>query len=254
MEDLVFNFKQELPIKYRFRQATYDCQHLLIVMSGFNIPDATMYDFSHALDNCRSAILWIKDDFENFPAYYLCNNMRFDIEQGVNLLIKGVIDFVKPNSVTILGGSKGGTAALYFGTKLNIKNIISAVPQFNIGSYVAQGYWEEVGKKMMGSINERNTKLLDEYLPGALHKDKRKDKNIYLFTSPADKQFVTEIQPNLNILSAYENFNLIESKSIYVKEHNQVTRYNLTLILSLIYQLENGITPRLGCVRNGADW
>jgi hypothetical protein len=254
MENLVFNFKNKNLIKYRFKKSVYDCQHLLIVMSGFNIPDATIYDFSNALSNSRSAILWVKDDFDGSPAYYLCNDMQFEIEQGISLLIKGVIDFVKPKATSILGGSKGGTAALYYGTKLNIKNIITAVPQFNIGSYVASGYWESVGKKMMGVVNEKNIKLLDEYLINSLRKDKHKNKSIYLFTSPSDKQFSTEIEPNLGILNEYENFNLIESKSIHVSEHNQVTGYNLNLILSLIYQLENGITPRFGHVKNGANW
>lgn len=88
VENLVFNFKNQIPIHYRFKPASRDCRHLLIVMSGFNIPDATIYDFT-MLDHCHSAILWIKDDFAGLPAYYLCNNMNFDIEQGVSLLIQG---------------------------------------------------------------------------------------------------------------------------------------------------------------------
>jgi len=48
-------------------------------MSGFNHPDPTFYDFT-MLQDTQSAVLWIKDDFNGLPAYYLCNNMNVDIE------------------------------------------------------------------------------------------------------------------------------------------------------------------------------
>jgi len=253
VENLIFNFNNTINIHYRFKPSTYDCKHLLIVMSGFNIPDATVYDFN-MLEHCRSAILWIKDDFNKKPAYYLCNGMNFDIEKGVSLLINGVIDFVKPKNISILGGSKGGSMSLYYGIKHNILNIITSVPQMRIGSYVAKGYWKDVGKVMMGNVTEKNTKLLDEYIKNALLRDKKKNRNIYLFTSPKDKQFSTEIEPNLSLFEAYDNFNLIESNSVFAEQHNQVTGYNLNLILSIIYQFENNIQPKFGHLKNGEAW
>lgn len=252
-EELTFSFKSNLAIKYRFKPGAKDCKHLLIVMSGFNIPDPTIYDFN-VLNHCHSNILWIRDDFNGLPAYYLCNGMNFNIEQGVSLLIKGVIDFVKPAMVSILGGSKGGSMALYYGMKHGFTNIITSVPQFRIGSYVAEGYWHEVGKQMMGTVSENNIRLLDRYLPDIINKDAKIDKNIYLFTSPKDKQYPVEIQPNLPLFDKYANFNLIESRSSLFQEHNQITGYNLNLILSIIYQLENNIRPKLGHVRNGDEW
>lgn len=253
MQNLIFHFKNKIDIHYRFKPVKGDCKHLLIVMSGFNIPDPTVYDFS-MLEHCHSSILWIKDDFGGLPAYYLCNNMNFEIEQGVSTLIQGTVNFCKPNNISILGGSKGGSMALYYGLKHDIKNIITAVPQFNIGSYVAAGYWQHVGKKMMGNLSDKNIKLLDMVIKNKLYQHKRKDANIYLFTSPDDKQFATEIEPNLLLLSQYANFNLIETCSIYAPEHNKITAYNLNLILSIIYQLESNITPHFGHVRNGDGW
>ncbi|HGY3717039.1 TPA: hypothetical protein ACNVDX_002693 [Citrobacter gillenii] len=252
-ENLVFNFKNQISIHYRFKPAVRDCRHLLIVMSGFNIPDPTVYDFT-MLDHCHSAILWIKDDFGGLPAYYLCNEMNFDIEQGISLLIQGVIDFVKPADTTILGASKGGSMSLYYGLKHNIQNIITAVPQFYIGSYVAEGYWASVGVKMMGGTSPEKITKLDNLLIDVINKDKHKNANIYLFTSPDDKQFSVEIEPNLALLHEYANFNLVETCSSYAKQHNQITRYNLNVILSIIYQLENNITPAYGQVRNGDGW
>lgn len=253
MQELTLNFKNKIPVHYRFSPAKRDCRHLLIIMSGFNIPDPTIYDFN-MMEHCHSAILWIKDDFYNLPAYYLCHEMNFEIEQGVSLLINGTIDFVKPDNVTIMGGSKGGSMSLYYGLKHKINNIITAVPQFNIGSYVAQGYWEQVGKSMMGEVTKQKTKLLDLLIINQLIKDKNKKTNIYLFTSPDDKQYVTEIEPNLPHLREYKNFNLIETYSSFATEHNKITAYNINVILSIVYQLENNITPAFGHIRNGDKW
>lgn len=252
MTDYIFNFRPNLDVHYRYKPASGDNQHLLIVMSGFNVPDPTIYDFTLLQHTC-SAVLWIKDDFGGLPAYYLCNNMRFDIEHGVSQLIRSVIDLTAPSNVSILGASKGGSAALYFGIRHNIKNIITAVPQFYLGDYAAS-MWPEVGKAMMGSITPAAIALLNKSLPNALRRDRQIDKNIYLFTALADYQREQEILPNLELLSKYQNFNLIESASPCITQHNEVTRYNLNLILSLIYQLEQEIIPRWGHVRNGSGW
>ncbi|MCT4701571.1 hypothetical protein [Dryocola boscaweniae] len=255
MEDLIFNRGNKLPIHYRFKKSAGDGDHLLIVMSGFNIPDPTIYDCSNVLTHCDSHILWIKDDFNGLPAYYLCNNMSFDIESGVSLLISGVIDYLKCGRVSIVGGSKGGSMALYYGIKHNLNNIITAVPQFNIGSYVAHGsYWEHVGKQMMGTITETNIAHLNAKLPYMVEQTKQKNSHIYLFTSPVDEQYLSEIVPHLPLFSHYEHFNLIESKSRLLTQHNQVMGFNLKLILALIYQFENGISPAWGHVRNGNGW
>ncbi|MGU3524185.1 hypothetical protein ACLBW2_13900 [Enterobacteriaceae bacterium C23F] len=253
MEQRIFQFRPHLAIRYQIQAPKYDCRHLLIVMSGFNIPDPTIYDFS-MLAHCRSAILWIKDDVDGLPAYYLCRDMSFEFEEGVSTLIEAVRNSVKPTHVSILGASKGGTASLYFGIKHKIKNIITAVPQFSIGRYVATGYWQDVGKAMMGNVNEENQYFLDNYLPYALSQDRCLERNIYLFTSPQDKQFKTEVEPNLHLLEKYSRFNLIETRSAYVTEHTQVTAYNLNLILALIYQFEDGIAPVWGQIRNGSQW
>lgn len=252
MEDLIFKRGKRHPIHYRFKQGSAHCHHLLIVMSGFNIPDPTVYDFPNVLNFCHSHVLWIKDDFDGLPAYYLCNGMSFDIEEGVSQLISGVIDYLKHPRTSIVGGSKGGSMALYYGLKHNVENIIAAVPQFNIGSYVASGtFWEHVGKKMMGKISEKNIDLLNKKLPQLIKHCKNNHAHIYLFTSPTDPQYHTEIQPNLGLFTRFPHFNLIESQSELITQHNQVMGYNLRLILSLIYQFEYQISPTWGRIKNG---
>ncbi len=107
---------------------------------------------------------------------------------------------------------------------------------------------------MMGEISPAAVALLNKYLPNALRRDRQTQKNIYLFTALADHQRKQEVLPHLGLLEKYSNFNLIESSSPCITQHNEVTRYNLNLILALIYQLEQNITPRWGHIRNGSSW
>lgn len=253
--DKVFRAGSNYPVNYRFKVSNRDCNHLLIVMSGFNVPDPTIYDFENALMHCDSYILWIKDDFRGKPAYYLCNQMSFEIEDNVSDLIKGVISFLKNPNVSIMGASKGGSMALYYGIKHNISHIVSVVPQFNIGSYVANGtYWEHIGQEMMGEITEDKIKILNNKIIDMISNVKNKKSNIYLFTSPNDHQYESEILPNIDVFSQYEKFNLIVSKSEFITQHSEVASFNIKLLLSLIYQFEHGISPEWGIINNGGDW
>lgn len=255
IEDRIFQSTSKFPVHYRFKLAGRDCRHLLVVMSGFNTPDPTIYDFSHALTYCDSHILWIKDDFAGLPAYYLCNNMSFEIEENVSRLIDGVKSFLNSTHTTILGASKGGSMALYYGIKHELDNIVSVVPQFNIGSYVATGTpWENVGANMMGEISEENIKILNDKIVERVRSTKRMNANIYLFTSPTDHQYESEILPNINEFSRFSKFNLVLSKSVFIKQHNEVANFNMKLLLALIYQFEHGISPQWGVIYNGGAW
>lgn len=255
MEELIFKRGARLPIRYRFKHGAKHCDHLLIVMSGFNLPDPTIYDFENVLTHCHSHILWIKDDFNHLPAYYLCQGMSFDIEEGISMLINGVIGWLNKPRVSIIGGSKGGSMALYYGLKHGVNNIISTVPQFFIGRYVSKGTpWEHVGRQMMGEINDAHIKQLDEKLPGMVKNSPHTRTPIYLFTSPIDPQYESEILPNLGLFSRYPRFNFIESRSVLITRHQEVTAFNLPLILALIYQFEHGISPVWGRIKNGEGW
>lgn len=255
IEERIFQPKNNFPVHYRFKIAGRDCRHLLIVMSGFNNPDPTIYDFSQSLSYCDSHILWIKDDFDGLPAYYLCNKMSFEIEENISQLINGVKSFLNVTHASIIGASKGGSVSLYYGIKHRLDNIVSIVPQFNIGSYVANGTpWEHVGLNMMGEINEENICHLDSKLIDMVSTAEGIQSHVYLFTSPTDHQYNSEILPNIDSLSRIKNFNFILSKSILITQHNEVAGYNMKLLLALIYQFEHGISPQWGMIHNGGDW
>ncbi|MGL5098749.1 MAG: hypothetical protein ACRC6B_01730, partial [Fusobacteriaceae bacterium] len=75
----------------------------------------------------------------------------------------------------------------------------------------------------------------------------------YLITSPNDEQYSTQIEPYLAYFSKYKNFSFVFTKSSMVWQHSKVTRYNLPIILSIIYAHGEGIYPFLGHNINGVE-
>lgn len=237
-----------IEIIYKYKPRKYDNKHLIIVFSGFGGVSEFTYDFQHSLDNCPAHILWIKDCFYSHCSYYLCYKMSFDIE---NAIYSFICHFIKDlnlekNNVTLIGFSKGGSAAIYYGLKYNFSNILCTVPQFYIGSYVKKN-WPKIYDHMLGhDANEIALNLIDSLIPDILKNDFELNKNIYLITSKADCQYHTELVPNLDYFFKYKNFNLLLSKSLLVREHNQVTVYHVPLITGILNSLAQGAPPHYG--------
>lgn len=239
-------------VKYLFSKAKQDRQHLLVVFSGF----MGTYDFSgKSAEGCRSNILWIKDEFEKNYSYYICKENDFTIEHAVIELISYWLSKLSltKNDCTLLGFSKGGSAALYFGLKYDIKNIISSCPQLKIGTYISKE-WGKTAKHIMGEdYTSKHITNLDKCLLDLLTPERVSDKNIYLISSPNDEQFAEQIEPFLYRFIPCKNFNFVFTKSPLAWQHNKVTRYNLPIIISIIYAHGEGVHPSFGYIENGEN-
>lgn len=243
-------------LKYLFQESKQDRRHLLVVFSGFGANTSIDYDFiGEPAYSCRSNILWIKDEINSECSYYLCENNKFDIENAVLSLINKTIDAldISQDMCTLMGFSKGGSAALYYGIKYNFKNIISSCPQLHVGSYSVKN-WPRVAQNMFGkNITDNTISEVDQLIPNLLKNDSNYNRNIYLISSPNDEQFPEEIEPYLCHFFKYKNFNFIFTQSSLAWQHNKVTRYNLPIILSIVYAHGEGIYPVIGQVKNGID-
>ena len=78
-------------IYYKFKPRKHDCNHLIIIFSGFGGERGVTYDFENALDHCPAHIIWIKDYFKGACSYYWCVEMDFQYENAISKFIdKGV--------------------------------------------------------------------------------------------------------------------------------------------------------------------
>ncbi|MGW5198469.1 hypothetical protein [Streptomyces spiralis] len=242
------------PVQYRFSHAKGGNRHLVVVFANFSAPDD--YGWSNGVfDNVRANILWIRDRFHGMNSYYLCKEMDFSLEQSVARLIFNVMEALAltPDDVTMWGGSKGGSAALYFGLRYGFRNIVSIVPQFHIGTYV-QRVHPKVAAFMLGEgVPEENVRAVDAILPDLVRSETNRTANIYLLSSPQDEQYREQMEPFLGLFQRYENFNFIYSELPFITDHTQVTRRNVPALMGIVNLLADGIPPRFGFVRNGYE-
>ncbi|WP_443091309.1 hypothetical protein ACTUM7_00890 [Basfia succiniciproducens] len=234
-----------MPVIYKHQKSKFDFKHVIFVFSGFLNAKPGNYDFAKALEYCPADVIWISDDFKDMYTYYLCINMDFSVESAVKEFIHNKIQELNLSyeNVTVTGFSKGGSAALYYGAKLPVANVVATVPQTKVGSY-AEKNWKHVGEHMMGRITPAKVAYLDKLIIKALLEDENRDKNIYLLTSESDMQYTGEILPVLGPLRKYSNFNLMKTYSAFVREHNQVTSHHTALLLGIYYSLASEATPR----------
>lgn len=242
------------PVEYRFTYAPNGARHLLVIFANYTAPDD--YGWSKGiLDNLRTNILWIRDRFDGEHSYYLCKGMDFALEESVARLIGTVLRAlgIGPESCTAFGSSKGGSAALYFGLRYGYANIVASVPQFRIGSYVAEGR-PQTARYMMGeSPDAEHVRILDEILPGLVRARSNHTANLYLVSSSRDEQFSEQIEPFLGLLQQYENFNFVANESPLIDGHGQVSMRSVPHLLSLLSMLADGMAPRLGHVIAGRE-
>ncbi|MFE0626353.1 hypothetical protein ACFW3D_05215 [Streptomyces sp. NPDC058864] len=241
------------PVEYRFAHAKNGNRHLVVVFANFSAP--LDYGWSNGVfDGLRANILWIRDRFDGMNSYYLCKDMDFGLEESVATLVwkvMGALDLT-PDQCTLWGGSKGGSAALYFGLKYGFRNVVSLVPQFLVGSYVER-YHPKVARFMMGEVSERNVRIVDSALPNLVRAGANRGANLYLLSSPQDAQYEEQVAPFLGLFQGYENFNFIYSDSPFIADHTEVTRRNVPPLMGIAHLLVDGIAPRIGFVQNGFE-
>lgn len=235
-----------IEVLFKHKPRKYDFNHVIFVFSGFLSDKPGNYDFINALSDCPCDVIWINDCFKDMYSYYLCVGMDFSIEKAIKEFIQSKLADLnlQYRNATVTGYSKGGSAAIYYGLTTDISNIVCTVPQMYVGSYVHNN-WKHVANHMLGEgYGKSHVSYLNNLMIKALRDNNNLDKNIYLLTSEADKQYKEEILPFLDDFVRYNNFNLFKSYSLFVREHNQVTGHHTALLLGIYYVLSFGATPR----------
>lgn len=245
-EGMFHHRESDTKVFYRFRPAKDDRQYLVVVLSGFRDPVHSV-DFVGGAESIRSNILWIYDDFEGLPGYYYWGKGVRDLSHAVHSAIED-IRFklgIPLSSVILLGLSKGANAALLFAAEYGYSKIVASAPRAFNGSSMMM-YHNDVFEHIRDGKLEASAlaKRLDKELATRLELDDELDKSIFVLTSPADKdRYLTESVALSNLLSKYRNFQLIQTRSNLVFNHIQVSKYNLSLYISIIVMFTEGMTP-----------
>ncbi|MFD4246249.1 hypothetical protein ACFWP3_32350 [Streptomyces sp. NPDC058525] len=242
-----------VPVEYRFSHARNGNRHLVVVFANAGAPED--YGMSGGvLDKVRANVLWVRDSFDGANSSYLCKGMDFGIEQSVAGLIARVMSALAltPDECTLIGSSKGGSAALYFGLKYGYRNIVTSVPRFLIGTYLRESL-PAAAQPMMGEVTEDKVRFLDSLLPDLVRGRANPGANIYLVSSPQDEEHTRQVEPFLGLFRGYERFNLVFNDSTLVTGSAKVVPHNVPVIMGLLNLLVDGISPVIGGVRYGYE-
>lgn len=244
--------RNDVVVQYKRRASRLDRRHLIVSFAGVGPLDKFEFD-GPSTQESQANWLWLKDNFDGQHAYYVCRDMDHAIEDAVIELIDAELARLglTRDECTLLGVSKGGFAALYFGIKYGFRNIVASAPQIYVGTHTRR-HRRKIFARMTGKGGDLEQQVLDTLLPDAVAADEATDKNIYLFSSPNDQFHEAQIVPALPMFDKYKNFNYVESDSDLVNEHTEVTRYNLPLIISTLFALAENAAPQFGRIRNGS--
>ena len=241
-------------LRVRYKPSTTDRPSVLVIFSGIR-PLGTV-DFSGTSSKIfRNDIVWVYDEFgdNGSSTYYIAERKTFTPAERISELISGLSTSwgITPSEFVFAGFSKGASAALYHGLRLNVGGIVAVAPQIRIASY-AQTYWPSI-YTMMTANDKKFSDFLDEIITrqikdAAAHNSRTP---VYLITSRSDVQYNSEVAPVLDTMHSLPCFNLITTASPLVTQHIDVTPYNVPATQGLLLLLLDGITPSLGDTTNG---
>lgn len=212
-------------IKYTLYEPEKNIDRLFVVFSAMMPSYSYKYNYYNTLKDINAYQLYIKDDIGEYGNYYFGENKNSNYETEVVSLIQNIIRKYKinMNNVTLIGSSKGGTAALYFGLKYGYQNVISGAPQVKIGNFVLdEAPHESVGKVVSGGIDIGDKLFLNQkfdnldIFPGNYD-------NFHLCIGTKDHHLNGHIKPLINELNKKDVFlNITEIPNI---NHEDLKKY-----------------------------
>jgi hypothetical protein len=134
-------YGSNVPIKYVFEDGKKNKDQLIIVFSDFSSDESKErfnYDYIDDIKNVDCNKLFILDNYGPKGCYYLGIDSNFEVETSVMSLISYISNLRNiPNTNMItIGTFKGASAALYYGLKYNMGNIIVGDPHIKIADFV----------------------------------------------------------------------------------------------------------------------
>ena len=197
---------------------------LVIVFSGFS--EIRSYQYIMSLKNVKINKLFIADMWGyngegNKGSYYWYHLGTIKPEIETSKIIENFL-LNKYKKIYMIGSSKGGTAAIYYGLKYNTDVIISAACQFNVGKYLSDK--DTIIEGMMGVDNRiESVRILDNKMRGIISCTQSRKMKIILFYSKEEHTYKDDIVDLINELRIH-NYDFYEVVSSF-KYHSEVGVY-----------------------------
>lgn len=234
-------------VKYLFMPAERPSKFLTVAFSGFNGEEANgkppHYNYVKHLKNINCHRLFIIDECNGHPCYYLGNNKQLDYDVTVASLIFKIANQnnIPSKNIITCGSSKGGSAAVYFALKYNFGHLIAGGFQFKVGDYLynINKYTRNVVLKSITGGNEINDK---EYLNSIYHDlvlNGKYNTNINLHIGSGDAHYDSHMIPFTNVLKDRGTRYHLDVQDY--NEHSKIGVYFSQYLIDKVAEITNEI-------------
>ena len=184
-------FYGEKPVHYLLDgdAASARANGLAVVFSAVNPRYDFTFNYRTSLEKFSGAVMYVLDDFGDQGSYYLANNRNFAEFRSVQGAVRGVLNDlgIAEDDVTMLGSSKGGSAAIMHGVALGAAEVIVGGPQYRIG-FFAKDPHPNILEYIAGGTTPADSLWLDRSFQRLLESGSRKTK-IRVFVGEADGHY-----------------------------------------------------------------
>lgn len=118
---------------------------------------------------------------------------------------------------------RGGTAAIYYGLKLDADKIIAGAPQYYIGDYLNTEKHRNILNGMMGKITEESIHTLNTVVSDMIFEKRGSDVSIILHYSKVEHTYSEHIRFLVAELEKY-GYNVEKDEKDY-ENHSDVALY-----------------------------
>ena len=155
-------------VDYIYKHKGTDC--LVVVFTSM----VGKYNFIRSLSSAYVDQLFIRDCWANNASYYWYERKQDYPERYTQNLINNILTKGNYKKLITLGGSKGGTAAIYYGLKNNADLIFASACQYKVGDYLSMHQyvskpwqWEMVvggkpSQEWISILNKKLEKMIEE--------------------------------------------------------------------------------------------
>ena len=220
----LFSRKNSDGVEYIWKRRQSD--RLIIVFNSMS----GKYNFLRTLQRIKIDQLFIHDCWADNASYYWYEGKKNYPEVLTQRLIEDVLRKGLYSEIITLGGSKGGTAAIYYGLNNNASVVFAGACQYKVGDYLARHQYvnrpEQWEKVVGGKPTQEWIDILDHKLESMIDTHKNSKTLIKLIYSTEEHTYPEHIvyllkkldECNIKHDDYVEKFTNHSMNGIYVKK------------------------------------
>lgn len=170
--------------------------NLLVVFPGFGVDDHRLYNFVKSFWSLKFDKLYLLDTYAYRGSYFWYEDGTDRPEESVTKFLAWFKQRKKYNRVIMVGSSKGGSCAVYYGLKCGANEIYAGACQYFIGNYLNIPIHKKIFFSMMGdNAGDKEKEILNNKLQNLIfsHVNLSATINLLYSKDEEEKTFQTDM-------------------------------------------------------------